>query len=613
MKNARALIAALAGLALASSLAVTSTATAAPRSPSPLGLTCQDKTSSDGVAYTFCTGEVPSFDGIGLDTDLTLPANVSGPVPTIVMLHGWSQDKTKWEADSVAGTAADAYHWNNVWFASQGYAVVNYTARGFEQSCGTADQDTNCPNGYTHLSDRRFETKDSQTLLGKLVDAGIADPAKLVATGDSYGGGQSWLLATSLPWKTPNGTTLQLAAAVPKYPWTDLLYSLAPNGRQTSGPQQGRPHLHPFGIPKESYIDGLLAAGRASAQGRYDENPADPGTNLDAQYAFVQAGEPYDQNPIFPTLTQSYRYRSPYDATRYFRAVFAHSLYEVPVLSIQGWTDPLFPSGETAQMVAKLKAADPNYPVYAVYADIGHSNAQNPLPQWRPINGLANGFLDSIILGNAAEAPAAQTYSFETHCPGLPGTAPDQTPLTASSMAALAAGKMIGTSGAAKTTSSADSNQADGADTDPIAHSGCLTEPSTDTSPTAALWSWHVPATGLPMVGRPRLGIHYDLTGTDATVALKLFDVAADGTRTLVTRGEYRLNTNEGDPASGELITQLYGNQWTFPAGDTLQLQITQSDSPYLRPDNLASSIAWGALTFVMPSTTTGTHRLLAA
>ena len=103
MKNARALIAALAGVTLASSVALTTTATAAPRSlaaaaQSPLGLTCQDKTSPDNVAYTFCTGEVPSFDGIGLDTDLTLPPNASGPVPTIVMLHGWSEDKTKWEA-----------------------------------------------------------------------------------------------------------------------------------------------------------------------------------------------------------------------------------------------------------------------------------------------------------------------------------------------------------------------------------------------------------------------------------------------------------------------------------------------------------------------------------
>jgi acetyl esterase/lipase len=29
------------------------------------------------------------------------------------------------------------------------------------------------------------------------VDAGIADPAKVVVTGDSYGGGQSWLLVLS--------------------------------------------------------------------------------------------------------------------------------------------------------------------------------------------------------------------------------------------------------------------------------------------------------------------------------------------------------------------------------------------------------------------------------
>src|SRR5205823_8382861 len=163
-----------------------------------------------------------------------------------------------------------------------GWVVVNSTARGFKESCGSQDQDANCtPDGYTHLSDRRFETRDSQTLFGKLVDAGIADPARLAATGGSYGGGQSWLLATSLPWKTHDGRSLQLRAAVPKFPWTDLLSSLAYNGRATDRPDQRRSHTRPFGVPKESYVHALYAAGRAIGQGRYDENPNHPGTNLD--------------------------------------------------------------------------------------------------------------------------------------------------------------------------------------------------------------------------------------------------------------------------------------------------------------------------------------------
>jgi hypothetical protein len=41
-----------------------------------------------------------------------------------------------------------------------------------------------------------------------------------------------------------------------------------------------------------------------------------------------------------------------------------------------------------------------------------------------------------------------------------------------------------------------------------------------------------------------------------------------------------------------------------------VQPQITQSDWPYLRTDNMASSLAWGAVKFVMPSTVAGTHQL---
>src|SRR5207248_1909925 len=255
-------------------------------------------------------------------------------VPTILMLHGWGNDKTDWEATKKAGGGPDQWHWNNVWFVSRGWVAVNTTARGFKESCGQQDQDANCSNGgYTHLSDRKFETRDSQIILGKLVDAGIAAPKKLVSTGGSYGGGQSWLLATSLPWKSPKGVRLRLAAAVAKYPWTDLLDSLAPNGRATPAKQQ-RPaaHLNPFGVPKESYIDGLYAVGRATGQGRYDPNPQHYGTDLDEQYQRVQQGEPYDpsSDSRLKTMQHSFLTRSPYFANAYFDAHVLGRTSELP-------------------------------------------------------------------------------------------------------------------------------------------------------------------------------------------------------------------------------------------------------------------------------------------
>ncbi len=567
------------------------------RAATNLGLSCAKTTSTDKVSYLKCTGEITSFDGIGLDTDLSIPLKATKARPAIVMLHGWGQDKTTWEATSKKGNGAGTWHWNNVWFVSHGWVVVNYTARGFQQSCGTSDQDANCtPNGYTHLSDRRFETRDTQTLLGKLVDAGIAKARALAATGDSYGGGQTWLLATSLPWKSAKGARLRLAAGVPLYGWTDLLDSLAPNGRATALPDQSQPHGVPLGVPKESYISGLYAVGRAQANGRYDENPADYGTNLDEGYARIQAGEPYDTStdPVLKGLVDSYRYRSAYDATDFLAKLKAKKVRPVPLFSVQGWTDPLFPAVQTLQMFQKLRAADRHYPIQMTFADVGHSNAQNPAWQWRPILKLANAFLAAHVLGHKHAAPKQQAYSFQTLCAP---TAATPAPVSGR-WSALANGPAVTlTSSTAGATSSATGNPADGADSDPIANSGCLHEASGTTDPGAVYYTFPN-ASPTHLLGLPQVTLTYALTGTDAVVGLKLWDQAPDGSKTLVTRGAYRVTT------SGSLTTYLYGNDWVFPAGDSIVLQVTQNDSPYLRPDNEPSSIAWSALKLVLPTRT---------
>jgi predicted acyl esterase len=574
-----------------------------------LGLTCQPVTTPDGITYDRCTGELPTFDGIGLDTDLSLPANASGPQPTILMLHGWSGDKNDWQsATADGGGNAGRYHWNNVWFASQGIVAVNFTARGFKESCGVLDRDANCDTGWTHLSDRDWEVRDDQTVLGLLVDAGIADPSKLSSTGGSYGGGQSWLLATSLPWKSPAGRTLQLAASVPLYPFTDLLASLQPNGRETDAKDQSRSHVSPLGVSKQSYVAGLYAVGRAVAQGRYnDQDPTDFASALDEEFAFTASGEPYDSKPLEPDIVAAYSDKSAYDARAYFDAVKAHTVKEVPVLSVQGWTDPLFPAAETVQMLRVLKAADPRYPLTMALGDIGHSNAQNPIVQWQPIFDLANRFLDHYLLG-AAPKPTSQAYSFQTHCPVARAA---QTPVTGT-WDRLARGTASGTGAGPATTSSPDPNPQDGPDSDPIVNAGCLTEPPGVTDPGGAYFTWSAPSAGFTMIGLPTLTVRYALSGVDAAVGLKLWDVAADGSRTLVTRGVYRL-TSSSPTSSGTISLKLYGNHWAFAPGHRIQLQLTQADAPSLRPDNLPSQITWSSLRLVIPSRQAGSLTLTPA
>ena len=87
-----------------------------------------------GRPFILCSGRIPSFDGTPLDSDLAIPTTVSEPRPLIVMMHGWGGSKTEWDSTTLAGNGANQYHWNNAWFASQGFAVLTYSARWFHRS-----------------------------------------------------------------------------------------------------------------------------------------------------------------------------------------------------------------------------------------------------------------------------------------------------------------------------------------------------------------------------------------------------------------------------------------------------------------------------------------------
>ena len=119
-------------------------APAAAATPAPFGHLCT--TQSDGTRFCPTTDLGPgqtadgvsSWDGVPLDVDVTLPSASfgNGPFPTVVMLHGWGGDKTSFESTNPDGDGSITYHYNNDYYASQGYAVVNYTARGFGHRAG---------------------------------------------------------------------------------------------------------------------------------------------------------------------------------------------------------------------------------------------------------------------------------------------------------------------------------------------------------------------------------------------------------------------------------------------------------------------------------------------
>ncbi len=580
-------------------LALTADAFAAP--PQPFGHSCQ---AQNGVRFCPTTSRaerVPTFDGVPLDVDVTLPAQGNGPFPTIVMLHGWGGSKTNFESSS----PADGY--SNNFFARQGYAVLNYTARGWGDSCGGAsppDHSGPCGKGYIHLADNRFEVRDTQYLLGKLVDQGIVKPGRIGVTGVSYGGGQSMELAflrdkirrqddALVPWRSPNGKRLQIAAAYPRWPWSDLIAALLPNGRflDTQVAPRGQ-SLNPVGVPIQSYISGLFALG--SIGGYYcGTAPAstpctDRDANLPQDFAAIQAGKPLSADAL-ASLRSRYHHNSAYG----LRFVDGFSR-PAPLLIQNGWTDDLFPAEHALRPYNFLRSQFPGFPVSLQLGDLGHSRGSNKAATNQRFFGQAARFFNAYLKQGGRVPPPGSVTAFTQTCPS---SVPDGGPFNASSWRAIQAGSVVFGSNAAKIFTSAGGNQQVAAEFDPIGGTSdaCKTI-STTNEPNTATYRRPVNS-AFTMLGRPTVRAQVQTTGNFGQIAARLWDLMPNGQQRLVDRGVYALNNNQ----SGRIVFQLHGNGYRFGQGHTVALQLLGRDAPYYQASNGAFSVRVSNLSVTLP------------
>lgn len=583
----RAGVAAAALAALAVLATVAGAAPAAAPAPGPLAAlkaSCATRTSADrpprrAARYRICTAPVASFDGTRLDATLTLPERRTGPLPLVVFLHGFLNSKREQMSETRAGNGpdrgGDAYktvRWNNVWLADRGYAVLNYTARGHEGS-----------EGSIQLASREFEVRDTRHLTGLLADdrdLGI-DTRRTAVVGGSYGGGQAWLLLTTREdtrlqygeWRSPGGRLVRLAAVVPQYTWTHLLYALAPSGRHLSTGVDPRAASTPFGIPKLTLLDGFLATLRERIT-----------PEIAASLARVNAGEPYDGDPQVEDAKRTFaRDRSAFTQDTFFEALRDRRQRRVPVVALQGWTDPIFPAIEALRMYRRLKAADPGYPIQLYLGDFEHLTAHAKVPDLVYGHGLANRMLDTRLRGRAL-GPAFDVRAAVTNCdPRRMGTI-----VRSARWDGLATTRLTLAFEDDRATSSGASDPR-GAELDPVARSqlrgrGCIT--ATGSSPPGVA-SWEAPVTrDFTQLGLPRLTLTFQATAPELQLDSRLWDVAPDGTATLVDRGAYRVT----GAASGTVTYELFGNAWRWRAGHRVRLEVVQNDASYLRPHNVASS-----------------------
>jgi len=585
-------LAPLLALALAPAVA---TAAEPSGEPAPFGHACS---SQDGVRFCPTSGleqRVASFDGVPLDVDVTLPASGKGPFPVIVMLHGWEGNKTSFESSTPAGDGNQTYDYNNVYFAQHGYAVVNYSARGWGDSCGAVESRTEpgCKEGWIRLADQRYEARDTQYLLGLLADQRLIKPKAIGVTGISYGGGQSIELAylknrvrlpngELAPWKSPAGKAMEVKAAFPRWPWSDLVDALEPNGRfldtAIASPTQSRA---PIGVEIQSYVSGLFAAGEA--QGYIAPPGEDPEADVAKWFAVINAGEPF---PLEAEAieNQIYEYHDGYSIPL--------SGKPAPLLLESGWTDDLFPPEQSLRVYNQVRATK-GYAAL-MFGDLGHSRGANKENTDHAFDDAAAAFF-AARLEHSGTAP--KNGSVTAYTQTCPTAAPAEGPFTAKSWTKLQTGVVTFGSAAPQTFTSAGGNPQTAAAFDPIAGTSeaCKTVTAEEEPDTA---NYTTTSGGFTMLGLPTVKADVVETGLYGEIAARLWDVLPSGEQRLVSRGVYRVEEGQNGP----IAFQLHGNGYRFAAGDTVKLQLLGRDAPYYRASNGVFSIEASNVTVSLPT-----------
>lgn len=597
-------------------IALLAPAGASASASAPFGHACLAENGVRFCPTTDLASRVPSFDGVPLDVDVTLPASGKGPFPTIVMLHGFGGDKTNFETTSPAGPAPDEagngstiYRYNNNFFARRGYAVVNYSARGFGNSCGGGpggDHAGACGPGYIRLADSRYEARDTQYLLGLLADEGVTKPRAIGVTGISYGGGQSMELAflrdkirrpngKLAPWRSPAGKQMRIAAAYPRWPWSDLVSALVPNGRYLDTEIAPRNQsLEPFGVPIASYLSGLYLTGFLNGYYCGGAPASTPCTDVEANvtqdFAYIQQGAPLSP-AAQAALASVYRNSGGYPIR--FLEGFEGT---APLLIESGWTDDLFPPEQALRVYAYLRKSDPDLAPSLQLGDLGHSRGSNKPTANHAFNDQAARFFARNLLGARKRGPApGSVTAFTQTCPIA---APDGGPFKSRLWKELHPGRFkIGSAPAQEFTSAGGLASVSKAFEPTFGTTdACKTIPVTP-EPNTAVYSRPV-AKGFTLLGLPTVSTRISSTGQGGQIVARLWDVSPEGTQLLVSRGVYALENAQG----GEVELQLHGNGYRFAKGHTVQLQLLGRETPTYQAANFPFTVRTSDLTVELPT-----------
>ena len=268
-------------------------------------------------AESIITKSITTAPDVSIDTSLYIPSKT--PAPAILIAHGFGGSK-----DSVASDAQ--------YFASKGYVVLTWTARGFGKSTGQISM--NAQDGevadtralISYLSKSRYVTQEK------------ADDPRVGIMGASYGGANALLSASA---------DSRIDAVIADITWNDLGQNLFPQSVASSS-QSG-----PF---KKVWAGTFFSA--VSLQSAYlGECGSFTQAWCDAYRSAVINGAPSaDERALLASV-------SPQSFLSTLRA---------PTLLSQGQADSLFPLTESYKTAEGIKKANPALPLSMIWHAGGH-------------------------------------------------------------------------------------------------------------------------------------------------------------------------------------------------------------------------------------------------
>ena len=248
-----------------------------------------------------------------------------------------------------------------------------------------------------------------------------------------------------------------------------------------------------------------------------------------------------------------------------------------PLLLQSGWTDGLFPVGQSLGAYDHIRARNASAPVALQLGDLGHSPGANHPGDAAAFDRQGLRFLNAWLKGTGAKPKAGSVTAYTTVCPvsAMHGGGP----YTASTYRGLATGSLgFGSSKAL-----------------PISSRGAsvkLAEALSPLAPTGSRCAEHVPdptskatmsivSPGVTLIGQPVLTAHVVTRGDDGQLDARLWDLnPKTHLERLADRGAYRLTDNQ----HGAVRFTLDGDGWRFPRGHRIVVELLGRDAPTYGP-----------------------------